>query len=225
MDEQKDANVFDLSKISDEEESYEPLNEPKEGKFEETIRGGIEQEEDEKNSFFRELFDWTKSIAIAVVLALIINQFFFAMVQVEGDSMLPTLHSKERLVVTKLFYQPKAKDIVVIKSHALGKHIIKRIIAMPGDTLDIRRETGDVLINGEVISEPYIKAKLLFEGNAQTYPLVVPEDYVFVMGDNRNNSQDSRNLGLIAFEDIVGRASLRIMPFSQFGGLYENLEP
>ena len=159
------------------------------------------------------------------MLALIINQFFFAMVQVEGESMLPTLQSKDRLVVTKLFYQPKAKDIVVIKSHALGKHIIKRVIAMPGDTIDIHQETGDVLINGEVINEPYIKEKLLNAGNAQKYPLVVPENYVFVMGDNRNNSQDSRNLGLIAFEDIVGRASLRVMPFSQFGGLYENLEP
>ncbi|MBR5236347.1 MAG: signal peptidase I [Clostridia bacterium] len=223
MEKQKDTKKFDISEFSDEEESYETLNELEEWEFEELIRDGVEVEE--KTSFWQEVFEWSKSIAIAVVLALIINQFFFAMVQVEGESMLPTLQSKDRLVVTKLFYQPKAKDIVVIKSHALGKHIIKRVIAMPGDTIDIHQETGDVLINGEVINEPYIKEKLLNAGNAQKYPLVVPENYVFVMGDNRNNSQDSRNLGLIAFEDIVGRASLRVMPFSQFGGLYENLEP
>ncbi|MBR7164041.1 MAG: signal peptidase I [Clostridia bacterium] len=173
---------------------------------------------------FKEIYEWAQAIAVAMVLALVINQFVFAMVQVEGSSMLPTLESKERLVVTKLFYKPKAKDIVVVKSHELGKHIIKRVIAVPGDVIDINGKTGDVSINGKVIDEPYILEKLRSAGNANAYPLTVPEDYVFVMGDNRNNSQDSRNLGLIAYEDVVGRASLRIMPFSKFGGLYDNLE-
>jgi len=176
-----------------------------------------------KSPWLRELYEWTQAIAVAVVLALLINQFIFAMVQVEGSSMVPTLQDKERLVITKLFYQPKAKDIVVVKSHALGKHIIKRVIAVPGDVIELR-ENGDVLINGEVIEEPYIKEKLRTIGTANEYPLEIPEDYVFVMGDNRNNSQDSRNLGLVAFDDIVGRASLRVLPFSRFGTLYKNLD-
>lgn len=184
----------------------------------------IVEEAPKKSSWLQELYEWTQAIAIAVVLALFINQFVFAMVQVEGGSMLPTLHDKERLVITKLFYKPKAKDIVVVKSHALGKHIIKRVIAVPGDVIDLDAETGDVTVNGKVLEEPYIKEKLRSVGTLNQYPMEIPEDYVFVMGDNRNNSQDSRNLGLVAFDDVVGRASLRILPLSRFGTLYEDLQ-
>ncbi len=184
----------------------------------------ISEETPKKPSWLQELYEWTQAIAIAVVLALFINQFVFAMVQVEGGSMLPTLQDKERLVITKLFYKPKAKDIVVVKSHALGKHIIKRVIAVPGDVIDLDAETGDVTVNGEVLEEPYIKEKLRSVGTLNQYPMEIPEDYVFVMGDNRNNSQDSRNLGLVAFDDVVGRASLRILPISRFGTLYEDLK-
>ncbi len=187
-----------------------------------SIRGGIEEKK--PFNFLREVYEWSQSIALAVVLALLLNQFVFAMVQVEGSSMMPTLETKERLVVTKLFYQPKAKDIVVVKSHALGKFIIKRVIAVPGDEIDLRAETGDVLVNGDVLDEPYILEKMRSIGTLYDYPITVPENYVFVMGDNRNNSQDSRNLGLIPFEDVVGRASLRVTPFSKFGTLYKELK-
>ncbi len=173
----------------------------------------------EAKPWYKELYEWAQSIAFAVIFALLINQFLFALVQVEGDSMLPTLHNKERLVVTKLFYEPDHEDIVVVKSRELGKFIIKRIIAVPGDVLDIRPQTGQVLLNGEELSEPYILEKLHSGGHIHDYPITVPEGYVFVMGDNRNNSHDSRTLGLIRFEDVVGKASLRIMPFSRFGGL------
>ena len=189
---------------------------------EETIRESVEGKK--PFDFLRELYEWSQSIAVAMVLALIVNQFIFAMVQVEGGSMLPTLESKERLVVTKLFYKPEAGDIVVVKSHALGKHIIKRVIAVPGDEIELQLETGNVIVNGEVLEEPYIFEKMRYIGSAYNYPIKVPEGYVFVMGDNRNNSQDSRNLGVIAFEDVVGRASLRVTPFSKFGTLYKDLQ-
>jgi len=98
------------------------------------------------------------------------------------------------------------------------------VIAVPGDVIDLDAQTGDVMVNGEVQNEPYIKEKLRGIGTKNQYPLEIPEGYVFVMGDNRNNSQDSRNLGLIAFEDVVGRASLRILPLSRFGTLYKELD-
>ncbi len=211
MDDFKDMN-------SQEEISEEKIQ------YAEVFDIPAEEPKTEKSNWLKELYEWVQAIAVAVVLALVINQFFFAMVQVEGGSMLPTLQTKERLVVTKLFYKPKAKDIVVVKSHALGKHIIKRVIAVPGDVIDVDEQTGDVMVNGEVLTEPYILEKLRSGGAVHQYPLEIPEDYVFVMGDNRNNSQDSRNLGLIAYEDIVGRASLRILPLSRFGTLYDNLE-
>lgn len=219
MDDLKNTNIsVEEQSAEDTEKTYTDAE-----IFEVSVRDEIAGEKRQTN-IFKEIYEWAQAIAVAMVLALVINQFVFAMVQVEGSSMLPTLESKERLVVTKLFYKPKAKDIVVVKSHELGKHIIKRVIAVPGDVIDINGKTGDVSINGKVIDEPYILEKLRSAGNANVYPLTVPEDYVFVMGDNRNNSQDSRNLGLIAYEDVVGRASLRIMPFSKFGGLYDNLE-
>ncbi|MBE7010341.1 MAG: signal peptidase I [Ruminococcaceae bacterium] len=218
MDKRHDYNPF---------EEYEPTTKASAEEIPQehyVIAETIVEEATEKTSWLQEVYEWTQAIAVAVVLALIINQFVFAMVQVEGTSMVPTLQDKERLVITKLFYKPKAKDIVVVKSHALGKHIIKRVIAVPGDVIDLDAQTGDVMVNGEVQNEPYIKEKLRGIGTKNQYPLEIPEGYVFVMGDNRNNSQDSRNLGLIAFEDVVGRASLRILPLSRFGTLYKELD-
>ncbi|MBE7036888.1 MAG: signal peptidase I [Ruminococcaceae bacterium] len=218
MDRQKDLNQTQTGEETTPEEVAFP-NEQAE--ISETQN--IESQTEKKQSVICEIYDWAKSIAVAMVVALLINQFAFAMVQVEGGSMLPTLESKERLVVTKMFYKPKAKDIVVIKSHTLGKFIIKRVIAVAGDEVELRADTGDVLVNGEVLEEPYIKEKMLGIGGLD-YPLTVPEGYVFVLGDNRNNSQDSRNLGLISTEDVVGRAAIRIMPFSRFGSVYNNME-
>lgn len=175
-------------------------------------------------SWLKEVYEWTQSIAFAVILALLINQFLFSIVQVEGHSMDPTLDHKQRLVVSKLFYKPEAKDIVIVKSSALNKYIVKRIIALPGQVIDLNAKTGDVTIDGNVIYEPYIKEKLRSVGSSYDYPFTVPEDTVFVMGDNRNNSQDSRSIGVVPFDELVGKAVLRILPISDFGGLYGNLE-
>ncbi len=183
-----------------------------------------EEEKPKKNPWYYELYEWAQSITFAVVIALFINQFVFALVQVEGNSMLPTLHDSEKLVVTKLFYEPKRQDIVVVESKALGKFIIKRVIAVPGDVIDIDPLYGEVTVNGQVLDEPYIAEKLKSDGGMYQYPITIPEDFVFVLGDNRNHSNDSRMLGLIAFDDVVGRASLRLTPFSRFGGLYDELK-
>ncbi|MBE7040933.1 MAG: signal peptidase I [Ruminococcaceae bacterium] len=217
MDDIKDTNVVDVANTEGEEKTYTDAE-----IFETSVREEVATEKKSTN-VLKEIFEWAQSIAIAMVLALIINQFFFAMVQVEGSSMLPTLESKERLVITKLFYTPKVKDIVVVKSEELQKYIIKRVIAVPGDVVDYDAQTHQITINGAAIDEPYILEDA-YVGGTIAYPVTVPEGHVFVMGDNRNNSNDSRNLGMISYDDVVGRAALRITPFSKFGGLYDNLE-
>ena len=197
------------SLVNDEETSQEENKESKKSK---------------SMVFLRELYEWTQAIAIAVVVALIINQFIFAIVEVNGSSMVPTLQNAERLVVRKFFYEPDEKDIVIVKSNDMGKFLVKRVIATEGQLLDINEETGDVYVDGELLVEPYIAEKLVSAGNANEFPLVIPEDCTFVMGDNRNNSLDSRAIGVIENKYIIGKACFRIWPFDSFGGLYKNME-
>ena len=178
------------------------------------------------NRFLIELYEWVQSIAVALVVALIINQFFFAIVRVDGASMQPTLLDSERLIITKLFYKPEPNDIVIVKSDVLKKHIVKRVIATEGQEIYIDAKTGDVYVDNVLLDEPFIKEKInpLRVGTKYDYPFVVPEDTVFVMGDNRNNSQDSRSIGVIPLNEIVGKASLRILPLDKFGGLYDDIK-
>ncbi len=191
----------------------------------EVIEETEEAEEKEiNNSFLKELYEWTQAIAIAVVLALIINQFFFAIVEVNGSSMEPTLQNAERLFVRKFFYKPDNEDIVIVKSDSIGKYIVKRVIATEGQTLNIDAQTGNVYVDGEVLNEPYIAEKLYSAGTANEFPLTIPKDHVFVMGDNRNNSLDSRSIGVVNESDVIGKASFRIWPIDSIGGLYKNLE-
>lgn len=137
--------------------------------------------------------------------------------------MMDTLHDKDRLIVTNFLYKPDNGDIVVI-SHGqnLNKPIIKRVIATEGQSLKIDFQKGIVSVNGAVIDEPYIKALTTKQGDAEI-PEVIPEGMVFVMGDNRNHSTDSRfsTVGLIPVTNIIGKAQFRISPFSSFGKIYQ----
>ncbi len=135
-----------------------------------------QEEPDGKSGYSRarEIYEWISSIAIAVVLALVINQFFFALVQVDGQSMEPTLYHNERLVVRKILYTPKQKDIVIVKSQALQKYIVKRVIALPGQTVTFD-DDRNMVVDGVVLDEPYIKEKQVSFGNLYTYPVVVPQ--------------------------------------------------
>ncbi len=127
-----------------------------------------------RHGWAKELYEWTSSIAIAVVLALLINQFLFALVQVEGQSMEPTLYHGERLVVRKAFYTPEQKDIVILKSEAIQKYIVKRVIALPGQTVEFDSEKN-VTVDGVTLEEPYIKDKQTSFGSLYEYPLTVPK--------------------------------------------------
>ena len=220
----EDKKVFE--ELIDDEISEEVFDEETEiAEDELTSEDDSAQEKKISKNFLRELYEWTQAIAIAVVLALVINHFVFSIVEVQGASMEPTLNQSERLFVFKTFYQPKNKDIVIVKSEQLGKYIVKRVIAVGGQTIDINKETGKVYVDGKLQDESYINEEAnYYVGNIEAYPLTVPENCVFVMGDNRGNSMDSRALGFFENDDIMGKAIFRIWPFNNFGGLYSNLK-
>lgn len=179
-------------------------------------------EEKEKSS----IFEWVRAFIVAVVLAFIIRTFLYAPILVDGVSMMPTLHDQNRMIVDKISYvitDPKRFDIVVFKATET-KDYIKRVIGLPGDTVEYK---DDVLyINGEPYDEPYLDQykSELNEGELLTYNFtmeeligekVVPEDKIFVLGDNRRNSNDSREIGTIAMDDVIGKTSIVYWPFKE----------
>lgn len=132
------------------------------------------QKEPEKNAL-KEIYEWVSSVAWAVVLALIINTFLFSLVQVDGDSMLPTLHNNERLIVRKIAYTPKNSDVVIVKSEPLKKYIVKRVIAIPSQEISFDDKLN-VLVDGVAIDEPYIESKQMSYGGLYKYPVLVPKE-------------------------------------------------
>lgn len=171
------------------------------------------------SKFTKGCFEWAESLITAVVIVVVVLTFVFRMVTVDGQSMMNTLHHKDRLVVSSFFYKPKPGDIVAIsRGQYLNEPLIKRVIAVGGQSLAINFDTGDVTVDGEVLHEPYIKDPTV-KKEGGVIPSVVPEGYVFVMGDNRNNSIDSRSpiVGLIKNEYLIGKAIFILFPFSRFG--------
>ena len=163
-----------------------------------------------------EAWEWTKSLLIALVLAFLIRQFFFAIFMVDGESMVPTLQNKERLIVNKIVYdlhKPEYGDILVFKYPSdQTKDFIKRVIGLPGDKIEIRNYK--VIRNGKELDEPYIAEPTA--PNEQTY--TVPDNTVFVMGDNRNYSKDSRDpqVGYVPLNLVIGRAEVVWWPLGNF---------
>ncbi|MBD3109464.1 signal peptidase I [Bacillus sp. AGMB 02131] len=172
-----------------------------------------------------ELWEWIKALLIAVALAVIIRFFLIAPIVVDGYSMMPTLHDQDRMIVNKISYtfsDPERFDIVVFHAPE-GKDYIKRIIGLPGDTVEY---IDDVLyINGEPIDEPYLDEykEQVFDGPlTDSFTLLdipdgqetVPEGYLFVMGDNRRNSKDSRHIGFVSMDKVVGKTSIVYWPIS-----------
>jgi len=166
-----------------------------------------------------EVKDWVVSIAVAVVLAFLIREFIVELYIVDGPSMQPTLQSQERLVVNKFIYglrAPERGEILVFEYPRDRKRdFIKRVIGVPGDTVEIK--DGRVLVNNQLLSEDYI-----LEKTRGDYPKsTVPQGTVFVMGDNRNNSEDSRfaDVGFVPYELIKGKAVLVFWPVEQLKSL------
>ncbi len=185
----------------------------------------------------RDLFDWIDTIAIALIAVIIIFTFFFRIATIVGPSMQNTLYSGERVIISNLFYTPKYGDIVVISrnsDNSVGEissgsePIIKRVIATGGQYVDIDFQKGKVYVGPDLgnmteLNEPYTKTPTNRKWEVD-FPVYVEEGYVFVMGDNRNDSLDSRSNaigkdGLVDVRYILGKAIYRIWPFDTIGGL------
>lgn len=169
-----------------------------------------------RSSGARIFLDWVVVVAIALLVAFLVRGFVLAHFVVDGSSMAPTLESGDRVFVNKMSYRlhdPNRGDVVVLHqiSGASERDLIKRVIALPGEEIEMRSCT--VLIDGRVLEEPYLDPVTAGGSCGGDFdPVQVPDGHVFVMGDNRGGSQDSRLLGPIAHGDLVGRAFVVFWP-------------
>jgi len=166
-------------------------------------------------------FDWALVVVIALVVALGVRTFLLAHFVVEGSSMYSTLETGDRVFVNKVSYRlhdPNRGDVVVLHEirGTSERDLIKRVVAIGGEEVEIR--SCEVRIDGQLLIEPYLDPTVVTPGNCggDFGPLIVPEGTVFVMGDNRAGSQDSRALGPILLDDIVGRAFVVFWPQSNW---------
>ena len=180
----------------------------------------LEKGAGQKVDMKKEILSWVFYIAFVLVLTWVIMTFVGQRTRVDGRSMMNTLHDGDNLIVEKLSYRfsdPKRFDIIVFPPTGKKEYYIKRIIGLPGETVQID-ENGNIYINVELLEENYGAETIQNPGRAAK-PITLGDDEYFVMGDNRNNSKDSRSeeVGNVKRSQIIGRAWLRIWPLNKFG--------
>lgn len=166
------------------------------------------------------MISWILTVLCAIIIAVLLRSYVFVIATVDGPSMNPTLEHNEKLFVTKYSYKLsdiKRGDIVICRygTEAYPLIYVKRVIGLGGEIVSI--VDGEVFVNGQAIEENYILDAPIHDMD----PVYVPEGYVFVMGDNRNNSADSRksSIGPLKEELIIGKVRFRVMPLNKFGAL------
>ncbi len=175
---------------------------------------------DKVMNILKEALGWVRDIGIAVIVALLITRFVVTRTLIPTGSMIPTIQINDNIIINRVpfyFTDPKAGEIVVFHH---DKELIKRVIGVPGDTLDIK--DGNVYINGELLDEPYLyepNSTYSFMMDDIEFPLEIPEDMYFMMGDNRNNSEDSRYYGMIHRDAIYAKSWFRIWPLNRLGSV------
>lgn len=177
--------------------------------------------EEKKKAIIKEIRDLVIYFLIVLCISILVVVFVIQRTVVEGSSMNPTLSNGDNLIVNKITYKfsdPKRYDIVVFPyQHKKHTYYIKRIIGLPGETIQIDHE-GNIYINGEILDEDYGKEVILDPGRASE-PITLGSDEYFVMGDNRNDSSDSRDymVGNVKKKDFIGKIWIRVYPFKEFG--------
>lgn len=192
----------------------------------------IKETTEEKGESLKDfIFDWIEVLVHAIIVVVICFSFIFRIATIDGPSMMNTLIDGERVIITNLFYEPKVGDIVVISRNkensvhtmnASNTPIIKRIIATEGQTVNIDFDAGTVFVDGVAIDEPYTKTPTNRFYDIK-FPVTVDEGCVFVLGDNRNDSIDSRDssIGMIDTRYILGHAVFRVFPLNKMGKIDE----
>ena len=194
-----------------EERNYYPVEEPEE---EEAALSGAD-------AFKVDLYFWLQALVMALVGLILIFTFVGRIIGVDGESMMPTLHDRDMLLLQSIGYSPEQGDVVVLstKDFRNGAPIVKRIIAVGGQTVDIDYETNTVYVDGVALDEPYILETMRALPESFATHVEVPEGSIFVMGDNRNNSTDSRSpeLGVVDQRCVLGKALFILLPFQDAG--------
>lgn len=181
-----------------------------------------EQDEDKSDRFIDSVLETMESMVFAVFVMLLLFSFVLKIVLVRGQSMEDSLFDGDRLIISNLFYHPQGGDVIVVNSHVLNETIVKRVIATEGQHVEIDYKSDTVMVDGEIfdnsiLNDDAIDMQINLEFNAEhynsekdVYEYDVPNNCVFVMGDNRNHSTDSRTIGFIDNDDILGKVIFRV---------------